>query len=100
MTELHALFASLPSTIIDCKDVVVLFDFSDEGSWVVTVDDGSMTCREGSIEDPGARMCSNAATWLGLFDGSVNGMMAMMQKKIRVSGNIDAIWKIKAQMTP
>ena len=100
MADLRTLFASLPSTITDCKDVEVLFDFGHEGSWVVTVGDGKIICREGSVEEPDAWMRSNAATWLGLFDGSVNGMMAMMQKKIRVSGNIDAIWKIKAQMTP
>ena len=79
------------------------FDASEAGDWeasvqfvfdggfskAITVNDGGLTVHAGEVADPDTRIEGDGKTWLGIVNGTTNGLMAIFQKKVRVSGNMD-----------
>ncbi len=65
----------------------------DGGNWVVAVSGGACTVSEGSADDATATLETDAETWVGIAEGSVEPTTAFMTGKIRISGNMADVMK-------
>ena len=69
----------------------------DEGaeSWYIDVSDGNIAVAQGTLDDATATVNTTSDTWIGLVTGEVNGMMAMMSGKLKISGNMGHVMKLQ-----
>jgi len=63
------------------------------GNWVVEVDGGSCTVTAGEADDCTATVETDAETWVGIVEGSVEPTTAFMTGKIRIQGNMADVMK-------
>ncbi|HOO55810.1 MAG TPA: SCP2 sterol-binding domain-containing protein [bacterium] len=63
------------------------------GSWVVEVSGGECKVAEGTADDASATLETDAETWVGMTDGSVEPTTAFMTGKIRIQGNMADVMK-------
>lgn len=63
------------------------------GSWVVAVEGGSCTVTEGDADDATATVETDAETWVGIAEGTVEPTTAFMTGKIRIQGNMADVMK-------
>lgn len=70
------------------------FDISGEGGgqFTVTIAEGKCEVAEGLTGEPTCKVSASNDTFTGLVDGSVNGPMAVMMGKVKVS-NIPEMMK-------
>jgi putative sterol carrier protein len=80
---------------------VYQFEISGDGggTWHVAVDDGSMHVGQGSHDDPSAVVMAKAADYVKIANGDMNGLRAVMTRKMRISGNLVVARKMQ-QMFP
>jgi len=66
------------------------FDISGDGGgcWHVVVDDGSMEIHDGPHENPSAVVRSSADNYLKICNGDMNGLRAVMTRKMKIEGNL------------
>lgn len=79
-----------------------LFDLAgdDGGQWTVSVDDGSVSVKEGAIDDPSVTLKMKAADYVKLANGELNGAKAVMTRKLKVSGSIPLARKMNDFLPP
>lgn len=67
-----------------------LFDLAGDGGgqWHVIVSDGTMKVGPGPVEAPACTIKMNAADYVKLVNGQLNGMMAVMKGQMKVAGNV------------
>ncbi len=63
------------------------------GEWVVTVSGGACTVEAGSADDATATLETDAETWVGIAEGTVEPTTAFMTGKIRIQGNMADVMK-------
>lgn len=68
------------------------------GDFVVDVDNGNLTTREGKADDPTATITTNDETWIGIVSGSVNPMTAFTLGQLKVQGNMGDVMKMQTLM--
>lgn len=66
------------------------FDISGDGGgcWHVVVDDGSMQTHDGPHDSPSATVSSSADNYLKICNGDMNGLRAVMTRKMKIDGNL------------
>ena len=70
-------------------DCVIQHDLSGDGggSYYVAIKDGACTVTEGSHEAPSMTLMMEAADFVGLTKGELDGMAAFMGGKLKVAGD-------------
>jgi putative sterol carrier protein len=71
-----------------------LFEIKDVGTWLVDVNDGTVTVKEGEAEAD-VRIGMSEEVFQKLVAGEQNPMRAVMTGKIRVKGNMGAASKLQ-----
>src|SRR5437899_104669 len=61
----------------------------DERAFAISVVGGQCHVREGPAVAPNATITTDAATWLAMDQGSVMGIEAFLDRRLRVGGNLD-----------
>jgi len=69
-------------------DAVFQYEFSDDDNYYVVVKDGTKDIQQGDHDSPTVTISSDVATFMGIVDGSVNGMQAFMSGKLKATGNV------------
>ncbi len=75
-------------------DAVYQFQF-DVGTWHVHVNDGEMNVNQGEHASPASTIQAKEADWVKIVNGEVNGLRAVMTRKMKVEGNIAAARKMQ-----
>lgn len=63
------------------------------GNWIVEVTGGACNISEGEAEDASATVETDAETWVGIAEGTVEPTTAFMTGKIRIQGNMADVMK-------
>lgn len=63
------------------------------GNWIVDVADGACKISEGECDDATATVETDAETWVGIAEGTVEPTTAFMTGKIRIQGNMADVMK-------
>jgi putative sterol carrier protein len=63
------------------------------GNWIVTVSGGAATVATGEADDASATLETDAETWVGIAEGTVEPTTAFMTGKIRIQGNMADVMK-------
>ena len=71
-------------------NAVYQFELSGDGggTWHVQVADGAMSVHSGANPNPTAVVTSKAADYVKIANGDINGLRAVMTRKMKVKGNI------------
>ncbi len=82
--------AFLPEKAVGVN-AVIQYKLSGEegGNWMVTIKDGKCTVTEGLAERPNLSVSANARDFKDVLTGKMDGMMAFMQGKLRVTGDLN-----------
>lgn len=78
-------------------NAVYQFELSGDGggTWHVAVNDGAMSVHTGANPSPTAVVTSKAADYVKICNGDMNGLRAVMTRKMKVKGNIVAARKMQ-----
>ena len=63
------------------------------GTWVVAVSGGACSVTDGGVDDATATVETDAETWVGIAEGTVEPTTAFMTGKIRIQGNMADVMK-------
>lgn len=81
------------------KDMNAIFQFSlagdTGGDYYVVVEGGTMAITEGLHESPTVTMKMKAEDYVKMTNGDLNGQMAYMTGKLKISGSIPMAMKMK-----
>jgi len=77
-------------------NAVFQYEFSDDDNYYVVIADGTKDIQQGDHDDPTVTISSDIATFLGVSDGSINGMSAFMSGKLKATGNVMLAQKMTA----
>jgi putative sterol carrier protein len=82
--------AFLPEKAVGVN-AVIQYKLSGEegGNWITTIKDGKCTVAEGIAEKPNLSISANAKDFRDVLTGKLDGMMAFMQGKLRVTGDLN-----------
>lgn len=82
-------------------DAVFQFDIGGDGggTWHVAVKDGVMEVGEGPHPRPSAVVTALAADYVQIANGDMNGLRAVMTRRMKISGNLVIARKMQ-QMFP
>ncbi len=90
----HDIITGMPEAFVPANadginaDVQFHLTGDDGGDWVVTVQDGRCTVRQGTVPNPRVNLTADAQTFVGVVTGSMNPMMAMMRGRLKVKGDM------------
>ena len=70
------------------------------GDWTVHVDDGALSVSEGTSNSPSVTYTMAAADYVRLANGELNGIKAVMTRKLKVKGNIMLAKKMNKFLPP
>lgn len=94
-------FDTLPERFVESAskgvDAVYQFEISgpDGGTWHVIVKNEQLEIKTGAHGSPTACIQSSAANYLKICNGDINGMRAVMTRKMKVHGNINVARKMQ-----
>ena len=77
-------------------NAVFQYNFSDDDNHYVVIADGTKDIQKGDHEEPTVTIATDIATFLGVSDGSINGMQAFMSGKLKATGNVILAQKMNA----
>jgi putative sterol carrier protein len=82
-------------------DAIFQFEISGDGggAWHVIVSDGSMAVHDGTHAEPSATVTAKAADYVKIANGDMNGLRAVMTRKMKIGGNLVIARKMQ-QMFP
>jgi putative sterol carrier protein len=71
-------------------DAVFQLDITGDGggNWTAVIKDGTCRIQEGSHADPSVRLTMSVDTWLAVVNREINGVSALMNGQLKVSGDI------------
>ena len=69
-------------------DAVFQYEFSDDENHHIVVEGGSCTIAQGDHASPTVTLSCDLATFIGIADGSINGMQAFITGKLKATGNV------------
>ncbi len=82
---------------LEGKDRDILLEFTDVGSWTMTVRDGKLeSIDEGSLEDADVRLTAQSQDFLDVIDGDLSPLKAYMTNRIDVSAGLRDILLVKS----
>ena len=65
----------------------------------VTINEGQFSVEDGGAADPTATVTMTTEDFRGLTSGELNPMMAFMQGKVKVDGDLNAVMKLQTVLT-
>lgn len=76
---------------------VYQFDLSGDGGgkWQVSIDDGKCEVKEGAHPQPSITISMTAQDYLDMLSGKLNGQVAFMSGKLRISGDMGLALKMQ-----
>ncbi len=79
-------------------EAVYQFEISGDGggTWHVSIADGAITVSEGAHDKPSTVVTARAADYVKIANGEMNGLRAVMTRKMRIAGNIVLARKMQA----
>ena len=77
-------------------NAVFQYEFSDDENHYVVIADGTKDIQQGTHDAPTVTIATDIATFLGVSDGSINGMQAFMSGKLKATGNVILAQKMNA----
>ena len=79
---------------------VYQFELSGEGggTWHVVVDDGTFSMGHGEHSEPSAVVTAKASDYLQICNGKMNGLRAVMTRKMKIAGNLVLARKMQAML--
>ncbi|GAB4529945.1 MAG: hypothetical protein Kow0063_07460 [Anaerolineae bacterium] len=99
------IFAQMPEAFLADKagNLRATFQFNlsgDEGGdWAVTVADGVCTVAEGQAEKPDVTVGMDAGDFVKMISGELQPVVAFMQGKIKLQGNMNMAMKLQELFT-
>ena len=84
-------------------DAVFQYDLGgdDGGKWVVKIEDGAITAVEtGETEKPTLTITMDAANFIKMSNGELDGTKAFMTRKLKVKGNVAMAQKMRKFLPP
>jgi len=82
--------AFIPEKAVGVNAVIQYKLAGDEGgNWIITIKDGKCTVADGMAEKPNLTVSAVARDFLNIMTGKMDGMMAFMQGKLRVTGDLN-----------
>ena len=73
----------------------------DGGKWVVKIEDGKLTTVEqGEVEKPTLTITMDAANFIAMSNGELDGTKAFMTRKLKVKGNVAMAQKMRKFLPP
>jgi putative sterol carrier protein len=66
----------------------------DGGDWIITIKDGKCTVAAGNAENPKMTLTANAHDFREVLLGKMDGMMAFMQGKLKLAGDLNLAMKL------
>ena len=101
VTNLKDYFATLNTRFIAAESAgvkaIYQFNLAGEGGgdWWLDVDDGKLTVHEGLHEKPNTTYKMDAQNYIKLVNGQLNGRMAVLTGKMKVSGSLPSAYKMQ-----
>lgn len=68
-----------------------IFTGAGGGEWFVVIENGKCTVKTGKGENPDTTLSASASDYLKIQNGEMNKVMAMLQGKFRVSGDLGKV---------
>ena len=95
---LKALSESVDPQKLMGLEATVLFDLSGEGGgqWTATIADGKFSVTEGVSASPNVTLKMAATDFLALANGDLNPVMAFMQGRLTVEGDMAMAMRLQA----
>lgn len=99
-TEINQIIEQLKSCFspdaADGLDAVIQYHVSgkDSGTYKIIIKDGTLSIEEGIHDSPTTTISLADETWLGLFNHSINPMLAFTKGKIKVKGDFGLAMKV------
>ncbi len=106
VTSCQEYFETLQERFIaaEAKGVDATFVYQLEGAgggtWTVKVSDGKLTVEPGAAGAPTVTYTMKADNYIKLANGEMNGAMAFMTRKLKVSGSIPMAQKMNKFLPP
>jgi putative sterol carrier protein len=71
-------------------NAVFQFEISGDGggTWHVVVKDGAMEVQTGAHANPSSVVSASGADYVQIANGDINGLRAVMTRRMRISGNL------------
>ena len=66
------------------------------GDWNCVIADGALTVNEGTHDSPNVTLTMAAPDFIDLINGKLNGQMAFMAGKLKISGEMSLAMKLGA----
>ena len=78
-------------------EATVQFKLSGEGGgdWNVSIADGKVDVEKGVAENPTATIMMDAQDYADMISGELNPMVAFMQGKVKVEGDLNTVMKFQ-----
>ena len=79
-----------------------LYDLDGDtgGKWTVVLEDGALSVKPGEVENPSVTYQMKADDYVKLANGEINGMKAVMTRKLKVTGSIILAKKMNKFLPP
>ncbi len=77
------------------ENIVFQFNIEDQGTYHLTIKDGTCGMGDGEAADPNVTLSMNSETLQKLASGELDGMMAFMSGKLKVEGDIMQATKLQ-----
>lgn len=74
---------------------VLQFDLGDAGKWGFKIEEGKLEVIEGGVDAPKTSLKMSSETFIGLTNGTVNGMTAFMSGQIKLEGDMGLAMKFQ-----
>jgi putative sterol carrier protein len=97
-------FDTLPARFVSSAaagvKAVYQFDMSGDGGgvWNIVIDDGNLEINNGAHENPDATIAAKAENYVKIANGQMNGLRAVMTRKMKISGNLTLARKMQAML--
>jgi putative sterol carrier protein len=94
VSSVQEYFETLPDRFVQeaSKGVDAVFQFEISGSlggvWHVIVKDEKLEINTGEHDSPSARIQSSDANYLKICNGDMNGLRAVISRKMKIQGNL------------
>ncbi len=83
-------------------DATIQFHLTGDqgGDWYAVIRDKKLAVEQGTIPDPRLSLSANTQDILNVFNGKLNPMMAYMQGKVQVKGDMNLAMRLADMFKP